>query len=84
MARYSKENVRRYSEEIAREAYKALASKDVHDMSFYELEAAAQHADELAFYAEMSDDYSVTRRELAQIAKHMSKAMAELAKQRKK
>lgn len=84
MARYSKENTREYSSEIAREAYKALANKDVQDMSFYGLEAAAQHADVLAFYAEMSDDYSVTRRELAQIAKYMKEARIELARRREK
>lgn len=84
MARYSKENTREYSSEIAREAYKALATKDAHSMSFYGLEAAAQHADVLAFYAEMSDDYSATRRGLAQIAEYMSEATAELARRRKK
>lgn len=78
MTTYSKNNTRTYTDEIARAAYKKVGEGNVKELSFYTLEAAMQRADERVFYAEMSDDYSVTREERAAIAEYMREAVEEL------
>ena len=82
MTNYSKDNSRVYGTEIAKAAYAKLAEGNIEQLSFYTLEAAMQEADEQVFYAEMSDDYSVTCKERAEIAEYMSEAVAELSRRR--
>lgn len=82
MTNYSKDNTRVYGTEIAKAAYEKLAEGNVHNLSFYTLEAAMQEADERVFYAEMSDDYSVTRAEKQEIKEYMKAAVEELKARR--
>lgn len=82
MTKYSKDNSRVYGTEIAKAAYEKVAEGNVKELSFYTLEAAMQEADERVFYAEMSDDYSVTRAERREIAEYIKAAVEELNRRR--
>lgn len=80
--KYSANNTHRVNDEIARATYAVLKDRDVTQMSIYGLKAVTQWADELVFIAEMSDDYSVTRRELAAIDEYVRPAVEELNRRR--
>lgn len=70
----------KYTSEYQKAAYKVAGMCDVSKMTDDELKAAKEYADELKFYADMSDDYSVTRAEKNEIYKHMQAAYAEMKK----
>jgi hypothetical protein len=70
----------KYTNEYKKAAYKVAGVCDVSKMTDDELKAAKEYADELKFYADMSDDYSVTRAEKNAIYKHMQAAYEEMKK----
>ena len=80
---YSKNNKKTYSDAVAREAWKMVGDAETYEFFATEtLEAAMQEADEQVFYAEMSDDYSMTCAERAWIADYIREAREELNRRR--
>lgn len=61
---WNKEN-KEYTREAKHEAYEMVKANKINEMTNEELCAALAYADDCNFYAEMSDDYSVTRAERA-------------------
>ena len=71
----------KYTNEYKRAAYKlATTCADVTKLTNDELMAANEEAKELRFYAEMSDDYRVTCREIDEVNDAMFKAYEEMRK----
>lgn len=64
--KWAKNNNRKYTDEEQKTAREMVKANKVEEMTLEELEAALEYADEMDFYAEMSDDWGVTRREQAQ------------------
>lgn len=70
----------KYTNEYKRAAYKLATTTDVTKLTNDELMAADEAAKDYRFYAQMSDDYSVTCREIDQIRKEMAAAYEEMRK----
>ena len=70
----------KYSNEYKKAAYKLATTADVTKLTNDELLAAKEAAKDYHFYAQMSDDYNVTRREIDQINKEMAAASEEMRK----
>ena len=70
----------KYTTEYQVAAYKMCGACDVAKMTDDELKAAKEQAETLKFYAQMSDDYSVTRREIAEVNQYMKNAYEEMHK----
>ena len=70
----------KYTKEYKAAAYKMCGVCDVTKMTDDELMAANDYADDLTFYAQMSDDYRVTCRENGEINNHMFNAREEMKK----
>ena len=64
---WAKNNGRKYTNEEQKAAREMVKANRVEEMTLEELEAALEYADEMDFYAEMSDDWGVTRREHAEV-----------------
>lgn len=63
---WNKDN-KEYTNEAKYEAYEMVKANKVNEMTMDELNAALAYADDCNFYAEMSDDYNVTRAERAAV-----------------
>lgn len=70
----------KYTNEYKQAAYKLAATTDVTKLTNDELLAAKEAANDYRFYAQMSDDYRVTCREIDQINKEMAAAYEEMKK----
>lgn len=70
----------KYTKEYKAAAYKMCGVCNVAKMTDDELIAANDHANDLRFYAQMSDDYRVTCKEIGEINNYMFKAREEMKK----